>query len=137
MPSWATMLTYAARFSRSPIDVRGTADYAQLLMKLLLDRLVEDRGMIPEERTEHVYFHEFMADDWGTLARIYERADLPFHGETQASMKRYIDEHPRGRHGKVLYDLSEDFGIDRDDVYVAFSNYLDAFPQVQREAPNQ
>jgi Sulfotransferase family len=135
--SWATLLTYAARFSRSPIDVRETAEYAQLLMKLLLDRLVRDRDSLPEDRTEHVYFHEFMADDWGTLSRIYERANLSFTDETQTSMKQYLDQHPRGRHGKILYDLKEDFGVDRESVYDAFSNYLEAFPRVRREAPNQ
>ena len=135
--SWATMLTYAGRFSRSTVDPRGTADYAQLLMKLLLDGLVRDRAVLPEDRTEHVYFHEFMADDWGTLSRIYERADLSFSDATRAAMDRYIEEHPRGRHGKILYDLKEDFGIDREAVYEDFENYLEAFPRVRREAPNQ
>ena len=135
--SWATMLTYAARFSRSPVNARGTAEYAQLLMKLQLDGLVRDRSQIPEDRTEHVYFHEFMADDWGTLARIYERAELALDEPTRASMRRYIDTHPRGRHGKIFYDLKEDFGIDRDQVYEAFAEYLEAFPKVAREAPNR
>jgi hypothetical protein len=135
--SWATMLTYAARFSRSPVDVQETAAYAQLLMKLLLDGLVRDKSAIPEDRSEHVYFHEFMADDWGTLARIYQRAGLSFTDDTRDSMRRYIEEHPRGRHGKILYDLKEDFGIERESVYAVFENYLEAFPKVQREVPNQ
>jgi len=135
--SWATMLTYAGRFSRSPVNVDEIAAYAQLLMKLLLDRMVADKAAIPEEATEHVYFHEFMADDWGTLARIYQRAGLSFTDETRASMKKYIDEHPRGRHGKILYDIKEDFGIERENVYEVFDDYLKAFPRVQREGLNQ
>ena len=135
--SWATMVAYTARFSRSPVDVRKCADYAQLLQKLQLDCLVADQAAIPEERTEHVYFHEFMADDWGTLARIYEAAGLSFTPETRASMQQYIDDHPRGRHGKILYDLKADFGIERDSLYDVFQNYLDAFPRVQREELNQ
>jgi hypothetical protein len=134
--SFATMMTYAARFSRSPVDPRECAEYAQLLQKLQLDALVRDADHLPEDRVEHVYFHEFMADDWGTLARIYERAGLEFTSETRAAMKTYMDDHPRGRHGKILYDLKEDFGIDRESVYEVFDNYMQAFP-VEREAPNQ
>lgn len=134
--SFATMMTYAARFSRSPVDPRECAEYAQLLLKLQLDALVRDADHLPEDRVEHVYFHEFMADDWGTLARIYERAGLEFTSGTRAAMKSYMDDHPRGRHGQILYDLKEDFGIDRDSVYEVFDNYLQAFP-VEREAPNQ
>ncbi len=135
--SWATMLTYAGRFTRSRVDVQSTAAYARLLMKLQLDGLVRDKALIPESQTEHVYFHEFMADDWGTLARIYERAEISFTDETRASMTQYIDDHPRGRHGKILYDLEEDFGIDRESVYADFENYLSAFPNIRRETPNQ
>jgi hypothetical protein len=93
--------------------------------------------MIPGAATEHVYFHECMSDDWGTLARIYDRAALSFEDDTRSAMRRYIDEHPRGRHGKILYDLMQDFGIERESVYDVFANYLEAFPNVRREAPNQ
>ena len=135
--SWATMMTYAARFSRSPVDVVECAEYAQLMQKLQLEGLVRDRHHLPEDRVEHVYFHEFMADDWGTLARIYERAGLPLTEETRTAMKRYIDDHPRGRHGKILYDLKADFGIDREQLYDVFGSYLEAFPRVEREGLNQ
>jgi len=134
--SFATMMSYAARFSRSPVDPRECADYAQHLQKFQLDALVRDADHLPEDRVEHVYFHEFMADDWGTLDRIYERAGLEFTSKTRAAMKEYMDDHPRGRRGKILYDLQEDFGIDRESLYEVFDNYMRAFP-VEREAPNQ
>ena len=104
-------------------------------MKDGIDGIVRDRDALPEGRTEHVYFHEFMADDRGTIARIYERAGLSLPPETVAEMDHYIDTHPRGRHGKILYDLEGDFGISRDDAYAMFDDYMQAFP-VQREAEN-
>jgi hypothetical protein len=134
--SWATMLTYAARFTRSPVLPRECADYALLLQKFQLDDLVRNLDQLPEDRVEHVYFQEFMADDWGTLARIYDRAGLEFTIETRAAMQRYIDEHPRGRRGKILYDLKEDFGIDREQIYDVFESYMRAF-RVPRETENE
>lgn len=133
--SWATMTCYAARLSRDPVVVSELIPHAQLLQKRLLDGLVRDKASLPEDRTEHVYFHEFMADDRGTLDRIYERAGLPMTEQTRAEIDHYIETHPRGRHGKVVYDLEDDFGITRDEMYEVFGDYMDAFP-VEREAPN-
>ncbi len=133
--SWATMTCYAARLSRDPVDPDELIPHAQLLQKRLLDGIVRDKASLPADRTEHVYFHEFMADDRGTLDRIYERAGLPMTEQTRAEIDHYIETHPRGRHGKVIYDLEGDFGIDRDEIVEYFSNYMDAFP-IQREEPN-
>ncbi len=133
--SWITMTCYAARLSRNPVVLGDVIPHAQLLQKLLLDGIVRDRSSLPEGRTEHVYFHEFMADDRRTLDRIYERANLPMTAQTKAEIDHYIETHPRGRHGKVVYDLERDFGIRREEMYEYFGDYMDAFP-VEREEPN-
>jgi hypothetical protein len=133
--SWATMFTYAARFSRSPVRPHECAEYALQLMKCQLDALVRDAQHLPPERTEHVYFHAFMADDFGTLERIYARAGLDLDAKTRGAMEHYIATHPRGRHGRILYDIEEDFGIERDRVYALFEDYMQAFP-VRRESAN-
>ena len=77
-----------------------------------------------------------MSDDVGTLERIYARADLEMTPRARQAIRRYIDEHPRGRHGRIVYDLAADFGIDWDGVYPDFQAYLDVFP-VERERPNR
>jgi hypothetical protein len=133
--SWLTMTCYAARLSRDPIVFEEVIPHAQKLMKTLLDGVVRDKHCLPTDRTEHVYFHEFMADDRATLDRIYERADLPMTAQTKAEIDHYIETHPRGRHGKVTYDLEGDFKIKRDEMYDYFRDYINAFP-IQREEPN-
>jgi hypothetical protein len=136
LSSWLTMSAYSARLSRnSPVDVDACARHATLLQKRLLDRTVRDHHALPADRVEHVYFHEFMADDVGTLERIYARADFDLTPAARASLERYIADHPRGRHGKVVYDLEGDFAISRESAYELFAKYMDAFP-VQREEPN-
>ncbi len=133
--SWLTMTCYAARLSRDPVVLDELIPHARLLQKRLLDGVVRDRAHLPRDRTEHVYFHEFMADDRGTLDRIYARADLAMTPETKAEIDQYIADHPRGRHGKVAYDLEGDFSISRDSMYAYFEEYMATFP-VEREAPN-
>lgn len=133
--SWVTMTVYAARMSRQPIVFDEIIPHAEKLQKYLLDGVVRDRAVLPEAQTEHVYFHEFMADDLGTLERIYDRAGLGMSDEARAAIDHYIETHPRGRHGKVVYDLEGDFGIARESMYDLFANYMEAFP-VKRETPN-
>ena len=133
--SWITMTCYAARLSRDPIVFDEIIPHARLLQKRLLDGIVRDREFLPKGRTQHVFFHEFMADDRGTLEKIYECAGLPMTERTRAEIDHYIETHPRGRHGKVTYDLEGDFGITRDEMYEYFADYLETFP-VQREEPN-
>lgn len=133
--SWITMTCYAARLSRDPLVLDEIIPHAQKLQKYLLDGVVRDRDALPEGQTEHVYFHEFMADDMGTLERIYDRAGLGMSDTARAAIDHYIATHPRGRHGKIVYDLEGDFGIRREDMYEVFANYMEAFP-VKRENPN-
>ena len=39
-------------------------------------------------------------------------------------MQRYVDEHPRGKHGQILYDLQADFGIDPHTVEAILPTYM-------------
>jgi hypothetical protein len=41
-------------------------------------------------------------------------------------MAAFMADHPRGRHGGVLYDLSQ-FGIDRDELRRSMAFYVDHF----------
>ncbi|MEM9175658.1 MAG: sulfotransferase [Myxococcota bacterium] len=133
--SWVTMTVYAARMSRKPILLDEVVPHAQKLQKYLLDGVVRDRAVLPEDQTEHVYFHTFMADDMGTLERIYDRAGLGMSAAARAAIDHYIETHPRGRHGKVIYDLEGDFGLTREAMYAVFAEYMETFP-VERETPN-
>jgi hypothetical protein len=134
--SWITMTVYAARLSRNPVVFEEIIPHAQLLQKKLLDGIVRDRDSLPEGRTEHVYFHEFMRDDVGTLERIYSRAGIEWTEQARGEVMQYIDEHPRGRHGRIRYDLEGDFGMSRESIYELFEDYMEAFP-VRRESTNE
>ena len=137
LTSWLTMTVYAARLSRTaPIDVEACVQHAALLQKYILDAAARDADVVPEGQVVHVYFHEFMADDMGTIERIYARAGFDLTREARAALETYIQEHPRGRHGKVVYDLEGDFGIARDEARALFAPYLERFSGVREEPPN-
>jgi hypothetical protein len=45
----------------------------------------------------------------------------------RAQIGGYLDAHPRGKGGQVVYDLRADFRVEPDDVRSAFGFYLDRF----------
>jgi len=123
-----TMLAYGDRLRRTRVDPAGLAAYWADRVERLLRACVRDRDRLPDERTIDVPFHEFMADDIGMVARIYERAGLPLTTEARAALDGFMDEHPRGKHGQIAYDLERDFGVAPARVRERFGFYFDRFP---------
>ncbi|MCB1841929.1 MAG: sulfotransferase, partial [Halioglobus sp.] len=60
--------------------------------------------------------------------KIYQRAGLPLTPAARAELQAYIDAHPRGRHGQVIYNLREDFGVEPAALRERFETYLQRFP---------
>jgi hypothetical protein len=125
--SAATMLTYGSRLGYKTTDPRWYIDYWGDRIHRLLERSVRDRAMIPNGRSIDVLFHEFMANEMGTIESIYEVADLPMTDEARTGIARYLAEHPRGRDGQLIYDLRGDFGVEPADMRARFDFYLDRF----------
>ena len=131
--SWINLTAYSARMRMEPVDLEDIAAHARSIQDSLLQGLVRDVAVLPEERTRHVQFQDFMANDLAILAEIHELAGIGLDPASRAAIEHYIATHPRGRAGKVRYDLEGQFGIRREDLYRQFSYYMNAFP-VQREA---
>ena len=88
---------------------------------------MRDRDAVPAAQSVDVLFHEFMADDLGTVAHIYERADFPMTPPARAELDGFLAANPRGKHGQVVYDLQGDFGLDPEDVWKRFEFYFARF----------
>jgi hypothetical protein len=123
-----TMLAYGERVRRTRVDLPDLAAYWIDRIARLLDACVRDRDRLPPERSRDVLFHEFMADERGTVAAIYERAGLPMTPAARAGIDRFLADNARGRHGQVVYDLRGDFGLEPADVRRRFEAYVARFP---------
>lgn len=128
-----TMLAYGQRLNRHRVDIKSLAEYWPDRIEHLLHRCVETRHLLPEAKSLDAPFHEFMADDIAMVEKIYAKAGLELTAQARAEMQQFIDEHPRGKHGQVQYNLKEDFGIDPAVLRERFRFYFDAFP-VKAEA---
>jgi len=126
--SAVTMLVYGDRMRRTRVDPPAVAAYWIDRIEKLLRACVRDRFLVPAERSIDVLFHEFMADDIGMIERIYELADLEMTENARTQLAKYLEDNPRGKHGRIVYDLKADFGIERDELRTRFGFYFDRFP---------
>jgi len=126
--STITMLSYGARNSYRAPRPEWYRDYWSDRIRRLLEASVRDRKRLPAARTVDVPFHEFMADDFATVERIYAVADLPMTPEARTQIRAYLNAHPRGKEGQVVYDLRRDFDVEPVELRRPFQFYLDRFP---------
>jgi hypothetical protein len=126
--SMSTMQSYVARLSRNPVRPAEIAGYWVDRTVRQLQRCVADRDTLPPEQTIDVMFHEFMADDIGTVEGIYQLASHPMTPGLREGIQRYRQDNPRGKHGRVLYDLTGDFGIEPGKLREQFDFYCQRFP---------
>jgi hypothetical protein len=126
--SAATMLAYGARIHYRTPRPEWYLAYWTDRVRRLLEASLRDRHLLPAGRTVDVLFHEFMADELGTVARIHEAAGLVPTSRAREQMQAYLREHPRGREGEVVYDLRADFGAEPAAVRAPFGFYMDRFP---------
>lgn len=125
--SLLTMLAYGARMSRDPVNPKAIADYWVDRVEKMLRACVRDIDQLPQQQLMHVRFDEFMADDIATIERIYDLADHEMTGEVRDAMGQYMVDNPRGKYGRVRYDLKGDFGFDEGELYERFAFYTDRF----------
>ncbi len=124
--SMATMVAYTARLSAARVDPRAIGRYWSDRVEDLFRACTDQCDALPPEQVVHVRFDEFMADDLGTVVRIYEVAGQPLDRRARTSMARFVDQHPRGRHGTVVYDPAA-VGIDPGERAAALAFYARRF----------
>ena len=129
--SMSTMVAYTARLHRDPVDPVAIGHYWADRLDRMLAACQRDRELLPADQSMDVHFDGFMADDMGTVASIYERADQPFDERAEQALLGYRATHPRGRYGGLIYDLA-DFELDAGELRQRFADYTWRF-QVAEE----
>ncbi len=126
--STITMACYGARTAYRTPRPEWYRDYWTERIGLLLDASLRDRHLLPEDRTVDVYFDEYMADEVATLERVYDCAGMEVTAQARAEVAGYRHAHPRGKEGRVVYDLRRHFSTTPEEVRGRFGAYLDRFP---------
>ena len=125
--SSVTMLAYGQRINRTRVETTRLIDYWSDRVEHLLRSCVRDRATWNSNTSIDVPFHTFMADDFGMVENIYEVADIDMTATAQVQLKDFVDEHPRGKHGRMSYHLKRDFGVEPAKLRERFRFYFDRF----------
>jgi hypothetical protein len=133
LQSAITMLAYGDRVRRVHVDADGLAAYWADRVERLLRAATRDAGVIPADQRVDVEFGEFMSDDLAMGTRIIEATGMELTDEARGQLSTYLAGNPRGKEGRVVYDLRADFGIEPGELYERFGFYFEAFPQIRRE----
>jgi hypothetical protein len=125
--SFSTMIAYSSRMSAAKADPVGMGRYWADRIGEMLTRCARDRDLLPADQSLDVLFHEYMGRELETVQKIYGLADLAFDNASREAMDEYQRSHPRGRYGRVIYDLA-DFALDANELRERFRAYTDRFP---------
>lgn len=128
LQSAVTMIAYGDRIRRKTIDLKKLVEYWLNRIERLLQVCVRDRHLLPEKQSIDILFHEYMADQKGTVAKVLEMAELEMTPDVEARIDAFLAANPRGKHGQVVYDLAGDFGVDIGAARERFQFYYDRFP---------
>jgi sulfotransferase family protein len=136
LQSLLTMRGLAFKASRKIPDMDTHVAYWVERIEQMLRRYIRERHGVPAGQLVEVMFADIVADDVGTAARVLERAGLPVTDECIADIDAYMAWHPRGKNGRVVYDLEGDFGISGDELRERFAFYTEEFdirPEARKE----
>jgi len=125
--SFSTMISYSTRMSAAKPDPHYLGHYWAERIETMLEQCTRDRALIPAKQSVDLLFHEYMGAELDVVKNIYALAGIEFDGAAQAAIDTYQAEHPRGRFGRVRYDL-KDFGLDGEELRERFRFYTDRFP---------
>ena len=125
--SAVTMIAYSDRLRRRRIDPGWLIDYWTDRVHRLLSACVRDRDVVPADQSIDIGFHHLNGNEIPLLEDLYARGGVELPPPVRASFQRYLDTNPRGKRGRIRYDLQRHFGVSAADVRDRFGFYFDRF----------
>lgn len=131
--SAVTMLAYGDRVRRKKIDPETLVEYWIDRVERLLRACVRDRQLVDSAQSIDISFHQLNGNEMSILETLYAYNGTTLSAAARAAFRGYLDDNPRGRHGRLRYDLHGHFGRSPSEVRSRFGFYFDRF-DVREEA---
>ncbi|MDY6803115.1 MAG: sulfotransferase [Cyanobacteriota bacterium] len=121
--NWSLLAMIRAAFS-DRIDRQSMGRQLLQDFSYSINRALEIRRNNPSLNIIDISYDRFIANPVQVIRKIYQKFDYTFTEEVEMGIKNYILEDPHEKDGKHIYSL-EQFGIEKEEVYDAFSEYYD------------
>lgn len=108
----------------------GVTDPELMATQLCLPIDMIEQGLLPRERLCNVLYRDFMRDPLAVARQIYAHAGRPMSPASEASMRQYMEEHPRESRPKPKIDIGSEERIQAERR--AFRRYQEYF-----DVPNE
>jgi hypothetical protein len=128
LPSVVSLTGYMRQSNTPDFDpVRFGREWA-VIEELALHRglATRDSGRYPAERNVDVHYPTLMAEPVETVARICERAGVPFSAGSRLAVRHWLDGHPKDARGNHRYTAA-DFGFETGRLRARFGFYSERF----------
>jgi hypothetical protein len=122
-----TMMAYSDRLRRTSIEPDWLLEYWSDRMHRLLSACARDRDLVSAERSIDISFHHLNGNEMPLLEELYRRGGVELTPKVRGGFQHYLDGNPRGKHGRIRYDLQRHFGISPDELRARFDFYFDRF----------
>ena len=128
LQSVLTMRGLAVLADQKSPDIAGLVEYWVDRVERMLRAYIRDMDVVPAGHRIDLLFQDVIADDIRAAQTVLEGAGLPSSDESLQDLRDYMAAHPRGRAGRVVYDIRADFGLDPAVLRERFRFYTDRFP---------
>jgi hypothetical protein len=127
MPSTVSTTAMVRWLRTDNVDLPALAELIDLLFSAGLNTVAErhNDGTLPEQ-TGHVRFTDLMADPASAIAAAYDGIGREFTNDHRAAIIRYLENKPRGKHGRHDY-TAEEWGYDADTLRAGTADYISTF----------
>ena len=125
--SAVTMIAYGDRMRRTSIDPGTLVEYWSDRVHRLLSAGVRDRDLVPAERSIDIGFHDLGGNEMPLLEQLYARGGVDLRPKARKAFDQYLHGNPRGKHGRIRYDLQGNFGVSPQELRSRFDFYFDRF----------
>lgn len=128
VPSYASLILTARTAHSDEVSAAAIGRQALQRCTTAVDRALRARADAGDDRFFDVSYPALVADPLSTVASIYGWLGTSLDSAVEESMRRWLDDHPRDRHGTHRYD-PQHFNLPADQVRPAFAAYLQRFEE--------
>lgn len=126
VPSWASIVSAILPEPAGERDVHRLGREAAAHLRVGFERGIAARAALGEDRFLDIHHRRFVADPFGTVARIYEFLDLELVPAVDQAFRAWHQQNRTGAHGTHHY-TSEQFGLSDEALRSDFAFYTDHF----------
>jgi hypothetical protein len=126
VPSWVSLVSEILPPAAGERDLHRLGNEAAAHLRVGVERGIAARAAVGEDRFLDVHHRRFVADPWGTVARIYGFLELDLTPDVDAAFRVWHESNRTGAHGTHHY-TADQFGLTDAQLRSDYAFYTDHF----------